>query len=45
MTQSQMYLLQSDGDDMDAGIIPAELSQLSSLKIWCVNNNHISGNS
>ena len=34
----------SDDDDINAGNIPAELSQLSSLQFLILNNNYLSGN-
>jgi hypothetical protein len=34
----------NDGDDMNAGNIPAVLSQLSTLKVLNLINNNLSGN-
>ena len=34
----------SNGDDMNSGNIPIELSQLSNLEVLLLSNNNLSGN-
>ena len=44
ISQVSISAAESNGDDMNAGNIPIELSQLSNLNALYLNNNNLSGN-